>query len=217
MAVFRATWLLPLREHAQAIAALKSRGTQASPLGSLMPFDSNRQASLSPNSARTTSWEALRSVLTGIEDDDLAIEAVEFHRTNGGATDEDLLAIACIHAIRKLDLTYVVVEHVNSGSRSFNGGAPHVTDRGIARISVLPRLTHLNLSGARVTDSSCRKLSGSKCLEVLSADGTAITDVGLAELVAIRTLRELWLRNTRVTPDGAASFRTKRPDVRLYL
>ena len=217
MSLVRATWLLPLREHARALRTLEERGAHPSRHGTSAPFDAGRQARWLSSTSTTTRWDMLRSIVTGVSNDDLAIEVVEFHKKLGGATDDDLRAIAKVSTIQKLDLTYLVVEQLSSGIRSFNAGAPLSTDAGIQSIRGLPRLRYLNVSGSRVTDAACRDLSGSQSLEVLSADGTAITDAGLASLAAVHTLKELWLRNTYVTPEGAAAFRRRRPDVRLFL
>ncbi len=96
----------------------------------------------------------------------------------------------------------------------------HVTDAGVARLALLPRLELLNLGGcARVTGSTLGGFGAHGALTGLSlASCVALTDAGLAEAARIGSLRHLDVSGCgRVTDEGAAALGALRRLGRLSL
>lgn len=96
----------------------------------------------------------------------------------------------------------------------------HVTDAGVARLALLPRLELLNLGGcARVTGSTLGGFGAHGALTGLSLTScVALTDAGLAEAARIGSLRHLDVSGCgRVTDEGAAALGALRRLGRLSL
>jgi Leucine Rich repeat len=163
--------------------------------------------------AQSPQWDQLRSVFAGSDSVNQEVIAICFN--SPGATDDDLAMIARISTVQQLDLTHVVTERKGSAIHCHNGGAPHVTDKGIKAIATLPHLLRLNVYRSQITDQGCIALSESKSLITLGADETAITDEGLRALAKIPSLRRLGLQSTKITPAGIEEFKRLRPDIAI--
>ena len=117
-------------------------------------------------------------------------------------------------------------------------GCEKITDAGLAAVSALGGVTHLNLYGCReltaagtallarmtalvrldltrctrLTDTALTPLATLPALEHLSLAGCEwVTDAGLAALAAVRTLKVLSVRGTQISPAAADRFRLDRP------
>lgn len=90
---------------------------------------------------------------------------------------------------------------------------PQMVDSELTKLSVLPRLTLLILSGSPVTDDGLEKLvKSAPRLRQLLLDGcTEITDEGLAHLTNIKSLRSVRCTGTQVTSKGVEGFRSALP------
>jgi internalin A len=114
-------------------------------------------------------------------------------------------------------------------------GGTRITDLGLASLTKLEKLRHLDLSGAAITPAGLKSLTGLRNLRRLSLwnvkgmddsaapylealrnltsldlSNTAIGDDTLARL-ATSDLQRLYVSETRVTPQGLAAFRARRP------
>ena len=163
--------------------------------------------------ARSHQWDYIRSVIAGTGSVNQNVIAISFN--SPGATDDDLAMIARTSTVQQLDLTHVVTERNGTAEHCHNGGAPHVTDKGIKAIATLPHLLVLNAYKSQITDQACIALSESKSLIVFGAHETAITDEGLRALARIQSLRRLELQSTKITPAEIAEFKRSRPDIAI--
>jgi Leucine-rich repeat (LRR) protein len=111
-----------------------------------------------------------------------------------------------------------------------------VTDLGLARLSKLEKLQHLDVSGSAITPNGLKALSSLRDLRRLSLwnvkgiddtaapylealgnltsldlSNTAIGDETLARLAKLSSLRRLYVSETKVTDQGLAAFRKRHP------
>ncbi len=87
-----------------------------------------------------------------------------------------------------------------------------ITDRGLASVGTLGRLTELNLSNTHVTDVGIAKLAPLRRLERLTLDETAITDQSVPHLAQLTNLKELYIWGTQISGEGVARLRKLLPD-----
>ena len=94
---------------------------------------------------------------------------------------------------------------------------PGVTDAILPHLvgHLLPKAV-LDLSRSKITDAGMSHLAPLK-IQGLILNKTSLTDSGLATLGTGTTVRELIAWETQVTPAGAATFRTVRPGVNLFI
>jgi uncharacterized membrane protein len=102
---------------------------------------------------------------------------VDLNLQNAGLDDDDLAALGELGAVAELRLA-----------------RNQITDRGVAALARLPKLSSLNLYG-----------------------NAGVTDAGLEALGRIATLRQVYLWQTGVTSAGAARLRNARPDLAVQL
>ncbi len=96
--------------------------------------------------------------------------------------DETVNAVSQLSQLNQLDL-----------------GSTHVTDAGLARLSTLPRLSTLNISGTPIEGNALSHLAALPMLEQLDAVNTRIDDRDVVGLSGAPALRRLNLSKTRVT------------------
>ncbi len=84
---------------------------------------------------------------------------------------------------------------------------PGITDRGLAVVRGMPRLTELNLTGASISDQGLQSLRELP-LAHLNLDGTKVTDVGLKSLASLKSLTHLYLAWCAVSDDGLAQLQS---------
>jgi hypothetical protein len=77
-----------------------------------------------------------------------------------------------------------------------------VTDEGLAQLTSLETLTHLDLGAARVTDAGMKHLGKLKNLEELALEKAQLTDDGVEQLLTLESLKELKFDGTRLTTKG---------------
>lgn len=104
--------------------------------------------------------------------------------------DEDLLRLAQFPALERL-----IFDH-----------ARQVTDRGVAVVAKLPRLTRLFLDGVPITDRGLTSIALCPSLEYLAVDSPLITDNGVAQLLALSQLESLSLGGERLTSRAISGF-----------
>src|SRR6266850_1441364 len=115
-------------------------------------------------------------------------------------------------------------------------GGTRITDFGLAKLTTLERLKHLDLSGAAITanglktlaslrnlqrlslwnvkgidDSAASSLAALANLTSLDLSNTAVGDETLARLAKLSNLRHLYVSETKVTQEGLAAFRDRHP------
>jgi Leucine-rich repeat (LRR) protein len=115
-------------------------------------------------------------------------------------------------------------------------GGMRITDLGLARLSKLEKLQHLDLSGSGITPSGLKTLANLRNLRRLSLwnvkgiddsaapylealgnltsldlSNTAIGDDTLARLAKLSDLQRLYVGETKVTQEGLAAFRKRHP------
>jgi internalin A len=115
-------------------------------------------------------------------------------------------------------------------------GGTRITDLGLASLTKLEKLRHLDLSGAAITSAGLKSLTALRNLRRLSLwnvkaiddsaapylealrnltsldlSNTAIGDDTLAHLATSSDLQRLYVSETRITPEGLAAFRARRP------
>jgi hypothetical protein len=115
-------------------------------------------------------------------------------------------------------------------------GGTRITDLGVAKLTKLTKLTHLDLSGSAITSTAVKTLAALPQLQRLSLwnargvdDGAAphwealgtltsldlsdtpIGDATLARLSTLPNLRRLYVSETTVTPEGLTAFHARRP------
>ncbi len=79
--------------------------------------------------------------------------------------------------------------------------------RGFMRLTVVPNLQSLSLSGTQVTDAGLAHLKELPSLERLNLRDTQITDAGLARLGGMAKLESLDLQKTQVTDAGSSALK----------
>ena len=115
-------------------------------------------------------------------------------------------------------------------------GGTRVTDLGLARLSRLEKLQHLDVSGSAITSNGLKALANLRDLRRLSLwnvkgiddtaapylealgnltsldlSNTAVGDETLARLGKLSELRRLYVGETKVTPEGLDAFRKRHP------
>lgn len=133
---------------------------------------------------------------------------------NSKVTNDDLVIIGTLTGLQSLSLQYVPSDSSILNDR----GVAHLTtledlrhlqldfvgmnDASLPRLAVFTRLKALSLSKASVTDQGARFLARLTDLEVLELRQTRISDRGLAALSGLTNLKYLGLGGTLVTDDG---------------
>ncbi len=115
-------------------------------------------------------------------------------------------------------------------------GGTRITDLGLAKLSKLEKLQHLDVSGSAITPNGLKSLANLRDLRRLSLwnvkgiddtaapylealgnltsldlSNTAVGDETLGRLSKLSGLRRLYVGETRVTPAGLAGFRKEHP------
>jgi len=90
-----------------------------------------------------------------------------------------------------------------------------VTDKGLAHMGKLARMTHLNLNRTGITDAGLKGLGDLRSLEWLNLYGTEVTDAALPELAKHKRLKALYIWNTKITGEGADKLRKALPDAKV--
>jgi internalin A len=115
-------------------------------------------------------------------------------------------------------------------------GGTRITDLGLAKLSKLEKLQHLDLSGSAITPNGLKSLANLRDLRRLSLwnvkgiddtaapflealpnltsldlSNTAVGDETLGRLSKLSGLRRLYVGETKVTPEGLAGFRKEHP------
>ena len=92
-----------------------------------------------------------------------------------------------------------------------------ITDEGISHLVPLVNLQWLNLDNTGLTDQGLRHLEGMHSLRYLHLGSTSMTDAGLVHLGNLTQLGDLKLTRTAVTATGTAALQEKLPDTKIQL
>jgi hypothetical protein len=129
-------------------------------------------------------------------DEDLAILAefpdLERLPLPPGAGDAGLRHVAALKRLQSLQIEQSFTRFERS----------KVTDEGLAQLTSLETLTHLDLGAARVTDAGMKHLGKLKNLEELALEKAQLTDDGVEQLLTLESLKELKFDGTRLTTKG---------------
>lgn len=91
-------------------------------------------------------------------------------------------------------------------------------DADLEKLSALPSLKSLNISGTKVSDQGLAYLPRMKLLEDLVLYGcSGITDEGLQHLLSMKQLKNIWLQRTRVTPAGSEALKAAIPGIKIHI
>ncbi|MBI3861953.1 MAG: hypothetical protein HY290_08650 [Planctomycetia bacterium] len=154
------------------------------------------------------------------------VESVELAGTD--CTDADLAFVALLRP-KRLDLGREMIGYVSRGPEHYKAfiplhavyleGCPPITDAGLANLSRMTSLQHLDLNGSQISDAGLEHAGKLVRLHNLDLSNTQVTDAGLASLRPLQSLRELSLRGTQITGAGLVHLRTlpnlERLDLRL--
>jgi internalin A len=117
------------------------------------------------------------------------------------ATDEDLVYVAQLKALKKLDLSFTLV-----------------TDKGIKELMALGQLDDLNLETAEaLTDASMNYVKNIRTLRRLKVRGVDITDVGMPAISQMTGLVSLDLSHTMLEDVGLENLPALTNLEELYL
>lgn len=92
-----------------------------------------------------------------------------------------------------------------------------ITDKTLAEVAKLTKLTRLHLEQTKITDNGLAQLSTLKNLEYLNLIGTKISDAGIRQLATLKNLKKLYLWKTGVTPKGAEELKKAIPNLTIDL
>ena len=160
-------------------------------------------------------------------------------------TDQELETISLLSGLEDLNIGYGVALGVprpkdlgpaDGEAECRIAGGMRVTDLGLARLSKLEKLQHLDVSGSAITSSGLKALANLRDLRRLSLwnvkgiddtaapyleslgnltsldlSNTAVGDETLARLGKLSGLRRLYVGETKVTEEGLAGFRRAHP------
>jgi hypothetical protein len=190
-------------KRAAAIAALRK-------LGARLDFDSSQPSR--PN------W--LRALLS----DQSTGEVVEVLFDRGNVTDADLVHVAGMTKIKRLDIHGSKVTDVGMGQlatlrnlETLDLHGTQVTNAGLTHLTGLRKLKRLYLYDTQITDAGLIHLAGLAQLEHLDLSRTPTTDYGLAHLAGLAELRSLYLYNNHVTDKGISHLAGNQKLDLLYL
>ncbi|NLI98550.1 hypothetical protein GX441_07825 [bacterium] len=138
-----------------------------------------------------------------------------------GVYGDDFSLISRMTNLKELDLTGTEINDEDVKpltnleclkSLSIGGGGPgHLTDTGIAYLSGLSTLQHLDISSTYVTDEGLEYIQSLVNLKILNLVSTGITDKGLVHIETLKNLRLLDLSGTTVTDEGIESVKKAVP------
>ena len=94
-------------------------------------------------------------------------------------------------------------------------GRTKITDRSLAVIAMMRRLTRLHLSGTSVTDQGLRALVALPELRKLVLFETPVTDKVVDAVARMKKLEAVHLAGTKVTKEGAIRLGALRPKLRV--
>lgn len=107
------------------------------------------------------------------------------------ASDSQLMYIGRLRRLRELDID----------------GSSAVTDSGMAHLSRLVELEHLNVSNSSIGDAGLAHMKGLVHLKQLWLGNTKVSDAGIAHLEGLSSLESLLLTKTAVGDAGLAHLR----------
>ena len=100
---------------------------------------------------------------------------------------------------------------------SVNLAKTSVTDAALAEVARHTGITQLHLEQTKVTDAGLAQLKPLQSLEYLNLYGTGITDAGLRQLTGLTSLKNVYLWQTKVTAEGAQKLKEALPKVAVDL
>ena len=92
-----------------------------------------------------------------------------------------------------------------------------ITDAALAQLAPHTGITQLHLELTKVTDAGLAQLKSLQNLEYLNLYGTGITDTGLVHLSGLTKLKNLYLWQSKVTPAGAEKLKQALPKLDINL
>lgn len=92
-----------------------------------------------------------------------------------------------------------------------------LTDKGMAHVGKLGRLTHLNLNRTEIGDAGVKQLADLRSLQWLNLYGTQVTDASLPDLAKHKKLKALYIWDTKITAEGADKLRKALPDAKIVM
>ena len=158
---------------------------------------------------------SLIDALGGRVDRDAGGQVTGLHLRASWVTDGDLLEIAALPQLRRLDLSQTRITDQGlaylksaTGLRDVNlAYAEKIGDPAHAVIKHWKNLQRLNLRGTLVSDETAAAAAALPDLEFLDIADSIVGDVGVDALTAARKLKTLAMGNTRISETGFQSLR----------
>lgn len=92
-----------------------------------------------------------------------------------------------------------------------------ITDAALGEVTRHTGLVQLHLEGTKITDAGLARLKPLQNLEYLNLYGTPVTDEGVKHLSGLTKLKNLYLWQTKVTPAGVAKLKEALPKTDINL
>jgi len=86
-----------------------------------------------------------------------------------------------------------------------------ITDKGVAQLDGLTKLTSLYLGETKVTDVGLKSLAKMTKLQKLWLNGTAVSDAAIPLLAGLKSLRELHVEKSQLSAAGVLELRKRLP------
>ena len=161
---------------------------------------------------------AIGSLIAGLggrADRDAGGQITGLHLRASWVTDGDLLEIAKLPQLRRLDLSQTRITDQGmaylksaTGLRDVNlAYAEKIGDPAHAVIKHWKSLQRLNLRGTLISDETAASAAALPDLEFLDIADSIVGDFGVDALTAARKLKELSMGNTRISEAGFQSLR----------
>ena len=133
------------------------------------------------------------------------------------AQNNNYVEISYINNSKLTDNEAVVISKAPEQTLWLRLSNTQITDKTMAEVAKLTKLTRLHLEQTKVTDNGLYQLNPLVSLEYLNLTGNKITDSGLKNLKSLKNLKKLYLWKTEVTPKGVEELKKSLPNLKIEL
>jgi len=114
--------------------------------------------------------------------------------------------------VSSLDSAVDLLSKLNEQLVWLKGGGQPLTDSHLAKLSVLQKITRLNLDGTEITDSGLSRLKSLNALIYLNMNNTKVTSTGIRNLTSLKQLQAVFLYGTNIKAEEIESTRKLLPN-----